>query len=176
MKKLSKTKRFSGILIDVYESIFEHKGNPLRIEQVEHCGGVCVAATNDEGMLLLVKQFRFGIEQDLLEFPAGLIDKNESPEACAIRELQEETGYKAKSLIDLGKIYLSPGYSNELTHLFYAKDLSYVGTNFDDTEDITQVEIPLDTLIQMCDEHRIEDVKTLALAYKLRQLQSKSEL
>lgn len=168
MKKLNRSIKFDGIIIDAYESTFQTQDKLLRIEQVEHPGGVCVAAINDEGNCLLVKQFRFGVEKDLIEFPAGLIEPNEDPILTALRELEEETGYRAKEIIDLGFIYTSPGYSNEITYLYYAKDLEYVGTNFDENEEITQVEIPLDTLIQMCDEHRIADAKTIALTYKLR--------
>lgn len=170
MKKLSREHKFDGIIVDAYESVFETDGKKLLIEQVEHPGGVCVAAMNDEGNMLLVKQYRFGVEKDLLEFPAGLIEPNEEPSKTALRELQEETGYKAKHIEDLGFIYTSPGYSNEITHLYYAYDLEYIGTNFDENEDITQVEIPFETLLQMCDEHRIPDAKTVALIYKIRNL------
>lgn len=168
MKKIDEKLKFKGIIIDAYESQFKHEGKSLRIEQVKHPGGVCIAAMTDDHTVLLVKQYRFGVEKDLVEFPAGLIDPGEDPQNTALRELQEETGYKANHIESAGHIYLSPGYTNEVTHLYIAKDLEYVGTNFDENEVIHQVEMPLETLINLCDTHKIHDAKTIALAYKLK--------
>lgn len=173
MKKIDETLKFKGIIIDAYESQFKHHDKHLRIEQVKHPGGVCIAAITDDNTVLMVKQYRFGIEKDLVEFPAGLIDPGEEPQNTALRELQEETGYKAKHIESAGHIYLSPGYTDEVTYLYIAKDLEYVGTNFDENEVIQQVEMPLNTLIDLCDTHKITDAKTVALAYKL---EKKSQL
>lgn len=170
MKFSNEELKFKGIVIDAYHKDYQNKDKTMRIEQVIHPGGVCIAAQKNDGSFLMVKQYRFGIEQDLLEFPAGLIDPNEDPKNSALRELQEETGYQAKHIESLGHLFLSPGYSNEITYLYFAKELEYVGTNFDENEDITQVEKTLDELIFLSDTHQIQDAKTLALIYKLQRL------
>ena len=166
MKKINEKQSYNGIIVNAYVSSFEHDGKMLKIEQVRHPGGVCVAALKDD-KFLMVKQYRFGVEKSLLEFPAGLIDPNEDPMNTALRELQEETGYEASTIIDLGHLYLSPGYSDEITYLYFAKDLHFVGTNFDENEDIEMVEVPLETLIQESKDNRISDAKTIALIHKV---------
>lgn len=168
MKKLKTDLKFKGIIIDAYESQFKNGEKNLRIEQVTHPGGVCVAAITKDNTVLLVKQYRFGIEKDLIEFPAGLIDPGEDPMDTARRELQEETGYLAHHIEGVGHLHLSPGYSNEITYLYFAKDLEYVGTNFDENEEITIIEIPLETFYDMCDTNQFTDAKTVALAYYLQ--------
>lgn len=163
MKQLSKKKKHNGIIIDVYESHYELDGRTIPIEQQTHPGGVCVCAITEDNELLLVEQYRFGVDEYVLEFPAGLIEEDEDPKLTALRELQEETGYEASYIEDLGEFYLSPGYSNEIIHLFFAKDLKYVGTNFDENEVIETFKISLDKMKDDLDNHLIKDIKTAYL-------------
>lgn len=170
MNELNNNKKFEGIIVDVSHSKYQTEDKTLTIEKVSHPGGVCVAALKDDGKLLLVKQYRFGIDEELIEFPAGLIDPNEDPKNTALRELREETGYMANQITSLGKLYLSPGYSNEITYLYFAQDLTFVGYDFDENEEITQIEMTPSELYTLCDNHTITDAKTVALAYKLKNL------
>lgn len=170
MNEINNNKKFEGIIVDVSHSEYKNDDKSMMIEKVSHPGGVCVAAMIDEGKLLLVKQYRFGVDEELIEFPAGLIDPDEDPKDTALRELREETGYEAGEIIECGKLYLSPGYSNEITYLYFAKDLTFVGYDFDENEEITQVTMTPDELIQLCNNHSISDAKTVALAYKLKTL------
>lgn len=162
MKKITGQTVFQGLIIDVHKSKFEYDNKVLNIEQVTHPGGVCVAAKLDDHYLM-VKQYRFGVEKQLLEFPAGLIDPGEDPEKTALRELQEETGYEAQSIVSLGSAYLSPGYNNEEIYLYLASDLRYVGTNFDENEDIEILKYTLEELNTMA----LQDAKTLALLHRI---------
>lgn len=167
MKKINKSLKFEGIIVDAYESYFEHNSKILTIEQLVHPGGVCIAATHDNKNFFMVKQYRFGVEEEMLEFPAGLIDPHEDPIDSAKRELQEETGYEAKTIVDLGKVYMSPGYINEVSYFYYATDLVFRGTNFDENEEIELIEMPLEKILHMCDTNEIKDAKTVALAYRV---------
>lgn len=164
MKKLTAKKVYQGLIIDVHKSEFQHNDKVLNIEQVSHPGGVCVAALLDD-TFLMVRQYRFGVEKSLLEFPAGLIDFGEDPMESALRELQEETGYKATSIMSLGSSYLSPGYNDEEIHLYLAQDLEFVGTNFDENEEIEIIRYTLAEINAM----ELQDAKTLALLHRINQ-------
>ena len=154
--------KFKGVIVDVY-----HDHNGLHtIEQVKHPGGVCVAALTPSNTLLFVKQYRFGIEKDLLEFPAGLIEPDEAPHITALRELEEETGYKANHIQSLGTFYLSPGYSNEIIHLFYAEDLIKTQQNLDPFESLEVIELPFEEAINTS----FKDIKTELLIQKIKSL------
>lgn len=80
-------------------------------EVVHHQGAVAIIVTDDKHNVLLVRQYRLPADQIMWEIPAGTLEPDEEPEACAIRELQEETGYKPLSLIDMGGIHPAPGYT-----------------------------------------------------------------
>ena len=96
-------------------------------EVVEHPGAVAVVPILPDGRVIMVRQYRYPIKQNLLEIPAGKLDKNEQPEDCAIRELEEETGYRAAMAVHLSSFYLDSGQKNSRKHLFYAKDAVLCG-------------------------------------------------
>jgi len=109
--------------------VFEGRLVKLDVEQwpagerevVKHPGACAIVAITPEGEVLLVRQFREAVRRELLEIPAGVIEEGESPEACAARELLEETGYRATRLEHLGTIYTSPGFTNERIAIFRAE-------------------------------------------------------
>lgn len=156
------TLKYKGIIVEVHQ---KHNGVHT-IEQVKHPGGVCVAALTPHNTLLFVKQHRFGIERDLLEFPAGLIEPDEDPKITALRELEEETGYLANHIESLGSYYLSPGYSSEIIHLFFAKDLKKTSQNLDLFEEIEIIEMDLNRAFA----HNFKDIKTELLLQKVKEL------
>ncbi|MCR4402272.1 MAG: NUDIX hydrolase [Firmicutes bacterium] len=92
-------------------------------EVVEHPGGVAIVAVDRDGSVILVRQYRYPIRSTLWEIPAGKLDPGESPSECAARELEEETGYRAKRLEEILPFYTSPGFCDEVLHLFFAKEL-----------------------------------------------------
>jgi len=105
------------------DEIEYNSGNKGIREVIVHPGGAVVIPVTDEGKLIMVTQFRYPFQTTLLEFPAGKLDIDENPMDCAVRELEEETGYKAAKVNELGKIYTAPGYCTETLHIFIAQEL-----------------------------------------------------
>jgi ADP-ribose pyrophosphatase len=116
--------------------LFEGKVFNLKVDEIEynsgnkgirevavHPGGAVIVPITDEGKLVMVTQFRYPFQTTLLEFPAGKLDVDEDPMNCAVRELEEETGYKAAKVNELGKIYTAPGYCTETLHIYVAQEL-----------------------------------------------------
>lgn len=130
-------------------------------EVVEHPGAVAVVPILPDGRVIMVRQYRHPIKQNLLEIPAGKLDKNEQPEDCAIRELEEETGYCCGRLRHLTSIWTAPGFSDEIIHIYVAEDLIERKQQLDDDE-FLQVEIyDQKALRKMIQEGVITDSKTL---------------
>jgi ADP-ribose pyrophosphatase len=136
-------------------------------EIVEHAPGAAAVALDDQGHVLLVRQSRPAVGERLLELPAGLIDAGEQPIDCARRELQEETGYAATHLEKLVSFYTSPGFTDELIHIFVATGLTETAVSHDEEEEIELVRLPLSAAIERVMRGEISDAKTVAglLAY-----------
>lgn len=98
-----------------------------------------VVATLGDGRVLFVRQTRVTLGRSMLELPAGTMDRDEPPERCAARELEEETGYRAATVESAGRFYPSPGMSDELMHVFSAGSLTHVGQSLEDDESIEVV-------------------------------------
>lgn len=130
-------------------------------EIVEHPGAVAVVPLLDSGEVVMVKQFRKPVERLLYEIPAGKLEKGENPLLCAQRELLEETGLEAKKWIKLCQFYTTPGFSNEIMHLFLARELVVGPSNLEDDEFLEVERIPLEKLANMLKEGKIQDAKTI---------------
>jgi ADP-ribose pyrophosphatase len=117
-------------------------------ECIRHPGGAVAVPVTEDGKLVLVRQYRFAARGRLLEFPAGTIEPHEDAEETVKREIQEETGYKAKSWQKLGKFFVAPGYSDEVIYAFLATDLEKLKTppQQDDDEDMETVLMTPDEL------------------------------
>lgn len=114
-------------------------GQVAQIDVVEHRSSVTILPVDDQDRVLFIRQYRQPIKDYLLELPAGVAEQFELPEASALRELREETGMGAKTLIPLGSFYLAPGYSSEFMQVFLAKDL-YPDPLPADADEILEVE------------------------------------
>ncbi len=146
-----------GLRIDTLRFASEREGT---IEVVEHRGGVTLVAFDQEGQLLLVRQYRHPAGRELLELPAGTLDRGESPETCAERELQEETGYRPRRLERLGGFYMAPGYCTEYQHVFLASDLT--ASRLEGDEEAIDLEpTPLEEALRLVTAGDIEDAKTV---------------
>ena len=115
-------------------------GSRSRRDIVRHAGGVGVLARTPRGTWLLVRQYRKALEREILEIVAGMREPGETAEHSARRELEEETGYTARTLIPLGESFASPGYTDEIVSLFYAETEAVPGGNRLDHDERVQVE------------------------------------
>ena len=115
---------FSGKVFNTKVDQIEYtSGNRSVREVAEHPGGAVVVPVTDDGKIIMVTQHRFPVNKVLLELPAGKLGKNENPLHCAVRELEEETGYKSDNVKEIGSIYTTPGYSTEKLWIYLAKNL-----------------------------------------------------
>lgn len=137
------------------------RGRKMKREIIEHRGAAAVLAFDENGKVILVKQHRFG-HGFVLEIPAGTFEKGEKPLHCALREIHEETGYKATKMTHLITYYPSIGYNREAIHCFVAKNLKKIsGQALDEDEIMSVVKIDLKRLLSMIKSGKILDSKTI---------------
>ena len=166
-KTVESKKVFEGRIIDVrVETVMFPDGSTAYREIVDHPGGVGVIAITKEGKIPLVKQYRKPFDEVLYEIPAGKLDKNEDPLKCGQRELKEETGYSAGKFVSLGHIYPTPGFANETTYMFFAKELTKGEDNPDDDEFLDVEEFTVDEVRRMILSNEINDAKSVAAFLK----------
>jgi ADP-ribose pyrophosphatase len=137
-------------------------GRETRFDIVEHIGSVVILPLDANGQLLFVRQYRHAAGLDLLELPAGTLDKGEAPEDCATREVREETGMAAGKLEPLGGFYLAPGYSTEYMYVYLATDLRHNPLEADADEFLTVERFTLSEALAMSERGEIQDAKSLA--------------
>jgi ADP-ribose pyrophosphatase len=135
-------------------------GRRARFEIVRHSGGAAVLPLLPGGRVVLIRQFRPAAGGMVLEVPAGRLEGEESPESCIGRELQEETGYSAGKLEKLGEMLTTPGYSDEVVHLFAASELTAVERSPEPDEFIEMVILPLAEALEMVCNGEISDGRT----------------
>ena len=144
------------------DSVVLENGKTALREVVEHPGAVGIIALKDNGNIVMVRQYRKAVDQVLLELPAGKLEKGEDPEDCAARELAEETGYTAAELRFLVSFYTSPGFSDEIMHMFLATGLRQGEKTPDEDEMMETVEVSPGRATDMVLRGEIRDVKTVA--------------
>jgi len=163
-KTISTRVIFNGMLLTVLkdEVLLENGAMSVR-EHVLHPGAVAVVPITNDGKVILVEQYRYPIKQKLLEIPAGKFDKpGEDALECAKRELEEETGYIATHYTYLGYIHTTPGFSNEIIHLYLAQGL-VPGQSDPDEDEILEVHIEdFNKVVEKCINGEITDAKTVA--------------
>lgn len=161
-KQLSSECVYNGKIMTVCRDEVElSTGKKSFREVVHHSGGVVILALKDDCTVLMVKQFRYPLKQELLELPAGKLEKGEDPDLAAARELEEETGYRAQNWKSLGYIFTSAGYSTEKLYLYLASELEYVGEHPDDGEILKTLEFNINDIYEMIKTGEINDAKTL---------------
>jgi len=138
-------------------------------EYIKHTGGVGIVPVIDDNVIL-IRQFRISIERELIELPAGRLEPNDQPMSCAVRELEEEIGYRARELIPIAAYFASVGNSNERMHLFLALDLQITERQLEADERIREVVMSLEVVKEKLANQEFEDSKTIiglreALAY-----------
>ena len=159
---IAKKTVYAGSILTVKSGrVLMDNGESVAFDIVEHNGGVAVVPLLDE-TVLLVRQPRMAVEQDLLEIPAGKREgADDDLEARARAELEEETGYRAGRLVQVADFFVSPGFSTERIVVYLGFELSHVGAHPESTEDIALVRLPLDEVRRMLAEGEFRDSKTI---------------
>lgn len=135
-------------------------GEAIR-EVVEHKASAVIVPLDDDGNVVMVRQYRYAVGQVVLEAPAGLVEDSESPEECARRELQEEIGYAATDMTPLGGFWPSPGFCDEFIHAFLASGLEPSRLAADEDENIEVVRYSVARVVEMIRAGEIQDAKTI---------------
>ena len=162
-KKISSEMKFQGKVVKVRSDDVQLSDGKLGFrEVVEHPGGVVIVPLTDDDKIILVKQWRYPINQELIELPAGKLEPGEDPYNSAMRELREETGYVTEKLDSLGYIFSTPGFCNEKLYIYRAKNLKFVGTDLDEGEIIEPFIIDLKEAFSLIKAGKINDAKTIA--------------
>jgi ADP-ribose pyrophosphatase len=134
-------------------------------EVVEHADCICIVPVDDQGNILMVKQYRYAIDKDLLEIPAGGVEPGEKPEEAVRREMSEETGFTPAVIRKIGGFYSSPGFCNEYLHLFVGTNLKPNRLIAEDTDAIELVKIKPEEIDNLISSGKICDAKSIAGIY-----------
>lgn len=162
---------YDGKIFKVKKDSVEFINNKTGLrEKIEHSGAVCVALMNDDNKFYMVKQYRYGVSCDMLEFVAGKKEIGEHSLECAKREVIEETGYSGKDFKFMGTLIPTGAYLSEVIDLYFAKCDKYIGQKFDEDEFLTLELYSLDEIIDMIMNNEISDSKTIAMAFKIREI------
>ena len=167
---------FEGKILDVHAGqVRLDDGLESYREMVGHGGGVGVLPY-DGDRVYLVRQYRICIEDYLIEIPAGRLEPGEDPTEAALRELEEEIGYRANTLIPVGSFYASPGFTNTLDRIFLGLDLVPTQQNLEHDERIEIVTMPLDEAETRLRKREFTDGKTAMSLYALLDYLRRSEI
>jgi ADP-ribose pyrophosphatase len=172
-KTLHSEEIFSGKVISLHVQDVElPNGKQSKREIIKHPGAVAILAVTDENKIVMVEQYRKALERTIVEIPAGKLEKGEQPEVCARRELEEETGYVCENLELLTSFYTSPGFADEIVHVYLAKGLSKKENSaaLDEDEFVNLEELTLTEAMKYVKDQKIYDAKT-AFAVQYLQLQ-----
>lgn len=169
-KRLHRTEIYKGLRVHLYkERLLTPEKKEVDWELIVHPGAAAVIPIDDDGKIIMVRQYRNASNDYTLEIPAGTLDSpDEDPLYCAHRELEEETGYKAKEMDYLYKFYSAIGICDEVIHIYVAKNLIESMQNLDEDEFVTLERYTLDELVEMIFRGELLDNKTISaiLMYK----------
>jgi len=161
-RRLDGEQVFDGRLLDVRrDTVSLPNGRTATREYIVHPGAVAIVPLTDDGRLVMERQYRYPVGQVLLEFPAGKLDPGESIQACAQRELAEETGYRAREWARAGLLHNAPAYATEIIELWFARGLEPGPRSLDEGEFIDVTVLSLDELDQAAGRGEVTDAKTL---------------
>ena len=160
--KLSSEAIFQGRLLDVRKDEVElPNGKTSTREWINHPGAVCCVPILPDGKIALIRQYRYPVQDEMIELPAGKLDRGEEPEKCAVRELEEEIGYYPGELTFLTHIHPAIGFANEKMWLYLADDLEKTDSKLDEDEFLELIPTDLSEAVQMVWDRKISDVKTI---------------
>ncbi len=143
------------------ETVTLPNGATIELEVIHHPGAAAVVPMKDENTIFMIRQYRHAAGGYLLEIPAGTLRPHEDPKDCAARELEEEIGFRASRLEPVVTIFTTPGFTNEVIHIYKATGLTPGTQNLDHDEVLEVIELPLETAIAQIREGKIRDGKTI---------------
>lgn len=153
---------FKGKVVHLFlDTVMLPDGRSATREVVRHPGAVAIIAVNNQGKLLLVRQYRYPLGKIIYEIPAGKLEPGENPYDSALRELEEETGYQCGKIEEIASFYSSPGFSDELLTIYYTDTLKPGKQHLDDDEFLDVSAVELDEARKMVKDHRIADAKSV---------------
>jgi ADP-ribose pyrophosphatase len=154
---------FRGRIVDLrLEEVDLPNGCRATLEVIRHGGAAAVVAVDDAGQTTLIRQFRHAAGGFIWEIPAGTLHPGERPIDCAVRELEEETGFVAGDVVALGSILTTPGFCDERIHLFLARTLTCGRQSLDRDEVLSVSVVPFARALQMIRDGEIQDAKSIA--------------
>ena len=161
---LSSQDIFKGKILDVkMDTVRLPNGKTATRELIRHIGAVCIVTVTEDDEVIVEHQYRYPFDEVVVEIPAGKLDsKDEDPADAAERELMEETGVTAGDMTYMGKFYPTCGYSDEVIHMYLAKNLSFGDRNLDDDEFLDVRAVPIESLVEDIMAGKIPDGKTQA--------------
>src|SRR5215470_14448741 len=161
-KILSSRIVYNGGHIKVREDqVIEPAGHKASREIVVHPGAVCIVARPTSESVILIRQYRHATGRELIEIPAGTLHDGEDPRECAVRELEEEAGYRAAIMTERARFWTTPGFTTEFMYLYEASGLTKTQTRPDEDEVITVEIVRSSEALQMVDDGRIQDAKSI---------------
>jgi ADP-ribose diphosphatase len=162
----------AGFQVEVsHERVALPNGREIMLDIVHHPGAAAVVPFIAEDEVVLIRQYRHAAGGAILEVPAGKLDAGEPPERCAARELTEEAGYRAGRIVALGSIWTTPGFTDEVIHLFAAFDLEKIPMRHEPDEVIEVVQLPLARALDMVWSGELRDAKSaLALVHAAKRV------
>jgi len=180
-KVLKSERLYAGKVFNLVVDHIEYSSGNRSIREVaDHPGGAVAVPLRNNGDIILVRQLRYPINQMLYELPAGKLNTGEDPRECARRELEEETGYTSESWERLTAIHTTPGFCNELLHIYLAKNVrpSGKGQHLEEGElNLTVESVPFDKAVRMIEIGEITDSKTICgILLTERRLRNKTPL
>ncbi|MCP1111208.1 NUDIX domain-containing protein [Ohessyouella blattaphilus] len=164
VRRVKRELAYKGRIIDVYKDYMEFEnGNTSVWDTIHHDGATAVLPILPDGRLVLVKQYRNALERDTIEIPAGKLDTpDEDPQACATRELKEETGYLAANMRHLLTIKTTVAFCDENIEVYLASDLRQEGQQLDENEYVEVLEMTLAECKELIYSGKMQDSKTVA--------------
>ena len=174
-KNLSRERVFDGIILHIDHVLNElPNGKRAKREVAMHVGASAVLPIDDQGNVYLVRQYRYALQEEIWELPAGKLEAAEDPFEAAKRELAEECGVTADEFIDLGVLYPTVGYDSEKIYMWAARGLHSVPQHLDEGEFLDVVKVPFAQALGLVMDGTIKDSKTQIALLKYAQLRGKA--
>lgn len=153
---------YKGKIIDLaVETVTLPNGATAELELITHPGAAAVVPLKDDGMVVMIRQYRHAVGGYIFEIPAGKLHPGEDPRHCASREVEEEVGYKVGTLKPLVSFFTTPGFTDEIIHIYLGTDLSPGIQDLGEDEVLEIIEMPLPTTIDLIKKGTIKDGKTI---------------